>query len=106
MAVDSCLWGGAYQHLILLTTDLCRAQDVVIELDKGQFFGEAALMASCSPPPHLDGADEDEIRQWRATRRKRIADVEAVQFCYLFVLAASDFGKVCASLCVAGVVRW
>ncbi len=69
-------------------------QDLVIELDRGQFFGEAALMASCSPPPHLEGAEEEEIRQWRATRRKRTADVEAVQFCYLFVLTASDFGKV------------
>jgi hypothetical protein len=63
-------------------------------LGEGKFFGESALMASCPPPPYLEGADEEEIRLWRSTRRKRNADVEAMTFCYLFVLTASDFGKV------------
>ena len=66
----------------------------MVTLEEGSFFGESALMASCPPPPYLDGAEEEDIRAWRASRRKRNADVEALTFCYLFVLTAADFGKV------------
>jgi hypothetical protein len=46
------------------------------------------------------GADEEDIRTWRAERRKRKADVKAKTFCSLFVLSAADFREVrCVCFC-------
>ncbi len=69
---------------------MCLLQ-VTFKIETGMLFGEGALMVFTAKPGE---ATTDQ----QARLRRRNASIQAITFCYLFELAATDFAEVCAVL--------
>ena len=67
---------------------------LTLKIESGMFFGEGALMAATKPAGNKSTAADRKARQ-----RRRNASVQAITFCYLFELAATDFEEVRALCC-------